>query len=128
MSLFMTYKDEDGKELTDNQLVDQVINFLIAGRDTTAQAISWTLFCLFKNPKCLITLVEEVDGIMGESEIPTYDQVKAMKYAKAVMLETLRMYPSVPKSEKMAINDDVLPDGTVIKAGTFFNWSAYCKV
>ena len=123
----MAYKDEDGKMLTDDQLVDQVINFLIAGRDTTAQALSWTIYCLFKNPKCLKVLVDEVDEIMGDGEMPSYDQVKSMKYAKAVMLETLRLYPSVPKSEKMAVKDDILPDGTKIKAGTFFNWSAYCK-
>ena len=127
MSLFMNYKDEDGRTLTESQLVDQVINFLIAGRDTTAQALSWTLFCLHNNSHCLERLVKEVDAIMGEDITPTYDQVKSMKYAKAVLLETLRLYPSVPKSAKEAISDDVLPDGTIVKAGTLFTWSAYCK-
>ena len=113
ISLFFKYKDDEGESLTDEQMVDQVINFLIAGRDTTAQALSWTMYCLSQHPECVDRILEEVNGIMEDGqEIPTYDQVKEMKYSKAVFQETLRLYPSVPKNTKMALNDDVLPDGT----------------
>lgn len=113
ISLFFKYKDDEGESLTDEQMVDQVINFLIAGRDTTAQALSWTMYCLSQHPECVDRILEEVNRIMEDGqEIPTYDQVKEMKYTKAVFQETLRLYPSVPKNTKMALNDDVLPDGT----------------
>ena len=116
ISLFMNYKNtDDGSMLTDEQLVDHVINFLIAGRDTTAQALSWTLYCLSSNPQCVDKMLEEIERIMDNSTIPTYDQVRDMKYCKAVFNETLRLYPSVPVDTKVAVEDDVLPDGKNLK-------------
>jgi cytochrome P450 len=111
ISLFLNYKGDDDESLTDEQMVDQVINFLIAGRDTTAQALSWTMYCLSQNPRCVDIMLEEIFRITGDNDIPTYDQVKEMKYTKAVFNETLRLYPSVPRNFKCALKDDVLPDG-----------------
>ena len=119
LSRFMDLKDSDGNDLyTDENLQDMVLNFLIAGRDTTAQALSWTFYLLHLNPRVLNVLLKEIDEVLGDKLIPTYDQCKTMKYANAVFHETLRLYPSVPKNAKEALNDDVLPNGTVIKKGT----------
>ncbi|KAJ3373747.1 Protein kinase alk2 [Kappamyces sp. JEL0680] len=125
ISLFEKYRDDDGNALTDEQMIDQVVNFLIAGRDTTAQALSWTLYCLSHNPGVVPKMREEYQTLVGESDIPTYDQVKQLKYHKAVMNETLRLYPSVPKNIKLAVKDDVLPDGTRIQAGQLVSWNPY---
>ena len=126
ISLFFKYKDDEGRSLNDDQMVDQVINFLIAGRDTTAQALSWTLYCLSKNPRCVEIMLDEINRVIDAGQdIPTYEQVKELKYTKAVFNETLRLYPSVAKDTKVAINDDVLPDGTKVAAGTLFVWFAY---
>ena len=63
-----------------------------------------------------------MDDIMGDCDIPTYDQVREMKYAKAVFHETLRLYPSVPRENKMCVNDDILPNGVKIKSGWALVW------
>ncbi|KAJ3322246.1 Protein kinase alk2, partial [Boothiomyces sp. JEL0866] len=94
LSLFMEQRNEDGSELSTDELADHVINFILAGRDTTSQALSWTLFCLSKNPAAKSALVQEIDEILGDQLIPEYDQIKKMKYATAVFKETLRLYPS----------------------------------
>jgi cytochrome P450 len=124
LQLFMEYKDEEGS-LTHDELVDQVTNFLIAGRDTTAQAVSWSIYCLSKNPVVLEKLLEECNQIMGDSRIPSYEQVKQLRYANAVLKEALRLYPSVPFETKMCIVDEVLPNGIQIKKGTSVTWCTY---
>ncbi|KAJ3109799.1 Protein kinase alk2 [Phlyctochytrium planicorne] len=130
LTLFM----KEGEELSNDTLVDYVLNFIIAGRDTTAQALSWTFFMLAHHPSVLATLRAEIDQVLGpydpnstsRRDSPTYDEVKKeMPYANAVFHETLRLFPSVPKEMKQANRDDVLPDGTAVKEGTMLLWSPY---
>jgi cytochrome P450 len=129
LQLFMEYKDEDGVGLSDDELVDQVINFIIAGRDTTAQALSWATFSLHSHPKIVAKMLEEANRVMGPKEkgwsTPTYDQVKELKYSLAVLKETLRLYPSVSRESKTALEDDILPNGIKVKKGTAVAWSPF---
>ncbi|KAI8895327.1 cytochrome P450 [Globomyces pollinis-pini] len=126
LALFMNYSDSDGNGLDDEVLVDQVINFIIAGRDTTAQALSWTFYHLAKNPRVVQRLQQEISEIVPASGAnPTYDEVKKMKYANAVFKEALRLNPSVPCETKEAVDDDVLPNGTRIKRGESVVWLPY---
>ena len=60
---------------------------------------------------------------MGHDKIPTYEQVKAMKYAKAVLHETLRLYPTAPNFTRACVNDEILPNGMLIKAGWNITWN-----
>ncbi|KAJ3268957.1 Protein kinase alk2 [Terramyces sp. JEL0728] len=125
LSLFMEYRNEDGTGLTNDELADHVINFILAGRDTTAQALSWCLFCLHQNPKVKEQVFKEIDESLGDDLIPKYEQIKKMKYINAVFKETLRLYPSVPREGKSAINDDILPNGTKIPKGAIVSWLPY---
>ncbi|KAJ3322245.1 Protein kinase alk2 [Boothiomyces sp. JEL0866] len=125
LSLFMSHRNEDGSELSTEELADHVISFILAGRDTTAQALSWTLYCLSNNPRVKAALVQEIDEILGEQLIPEYEQIKKMKYANAVFKETLRLYPSVPREGKIAVNNDVLPNGVKIPKGAIVGFCPY---
>eukprot|EP00045_Choanoeca_perplexa_P008994 m.85122 g.85122 ORF g.85122 m.85122 type:complete len:490 (+) comp14710_c0_seq2:44-1513(+) len=118
LSRFLQVKDEQGNPLDDNRLRDVVMSFVIAGRDTTANCLSWVFYELHKHPACMAKLKKEVDEVLGGSD-PTHDAVHTgMPYLHAVVKETLRLHPSVPKDGKVAVNDDVLPDGTQIRAGS----------
>ncbi|KAJ3251378.1 Protein kinase alk2 [Boothiomyces macroporosus] len=125
LSLFLSHCNEDGSKLTTEELADHVISFILAGRDTTAQALSWTLFCLSNNPAAKTALYKEIDEILGDQLIPKYDQIKQMKYANAVFKETLRLYPSVPREGKVAVNDDTLPNGIKIPKGAIVGFCPY---
>ncbi|KAJ3268959.1 hypothetical protein HDV01_002069 [Terramyces sp. JEL0728] len=125
LSLFMDHRNEDGSALSSNELADHVINFILAGRDTTSQALSWTIYCLDQNPTVKAKLIEEIDAVLGDQIIPEYDQIKKMKYANAVFKETLRLYPSVPREGKIAVNADILPNGTKIPKGANLAFSPY---
>jgi cytochrome P450 len=108
----------------DIYLKDVIMNFLIAGRDTTGQTLTWLFYLLSINLNVQKILLEEIDSKLNVN-IPTFDQLKTMPFLENVINETLRLYPPVPVDPKCALNDDVLPNGTFIPKGTIVFWSAW---
>jgi len=117
VGLFLEDATKRGEVLSEDYLRDLVLNFLIAGRDTTAQALSWTLYCLAAHPEVEDKAREEVLDVCGDSGPLCYDDMNRLPYLQAVISESLRLYPSVPIDIKQAANDDTLPDGTFVPAG-----------
>jgi len=111
---------------------DMVISFIMAGRDTTSAAMTWLLWLLSKNPSQEELIVKGVREVFGgknnddEFELMRsfdYEGLKDMKYLKACLCESMRLYPPVAWDSKHAANNDVLPDGTRVGKGdrvTFF--------
>ncbi|KAF9580032.1 hypothetical protein BGW38_003479 [Lunasporangiospora selenospora] len=127
LQLFMDMEADDGKPLSDEMLKDIVLNMIIAGRDTTAQALSWMFYLLHRSAadkSTLDKLVGEIDEVL-QGDDPTYESYKKMKYSEACMYEALRLYPSVPRNIKVCVKDDVWPDGTKVYAGEFVSWSSW---
>ncbi|KIJ34667.1 hypothetical protein M422DRAFT_233351 [Sphaerobolus stellatus SS14] len=77
-------------------IVDEIINIMLAGRDTTAGLLTFVAYCLATNPDVLLRLREEILSTIGASRAPTFEDVRTMKYLRAVINETLRLFPSVP--------------------------------
>ncbi|KAF9389620.1 hypothetical protein CPB97_011030 [Podila verticillata] len=124
---FLEAKDDEGNPLPDAMIKDFILTFTIAGRDTTAQALSWMFYLLLRtetDPEVRQRLEQEVDEVLQGQE-PTYETHKQQKYAEACLYEGLRLYPVVPRNMKHCIKDDVLPDGTKIYKGDWFSWSSY---
>lgn len=92
-------------------LRDQVVAVLLAGRDTTAATLSWSIYELSKHPNCVAQLRAEVLSIIGELKAPTYTDLKKMTYLRAVLNETLRLYPPIPFNVRLALKDTTLPRG-----------------
>ncbi|KAF9342998.1 hypothetical protein BGX26_006459, partial [Mortierella sp. AD094] len=121
---FINHVDEDENKLTDQQLRDVFVNFMLyvyrniaifAGRDTTGYALSWEFYSLLANPHILKNVLKELDIVLAGSEKYTYETMMSeLPYLKAVFHETLRLYPPVPRNIKEAVGDDVLPDGTIV--------------
>ncbi|CAG8512513.1 9054_t:CDS:10 [Paraglomus occultum] len=128
LELFMQ-EDMSDQELRDCLsliLFSDKLDFsMIAGRDTTAQALSWMFYRICTRPDVETRLLNEINAVLGDKTAPTYEDTHLMKYTEAVFLETLRLHPSVPRSAKIAVNDDVLPDGTFIPAGTVVSYHHY---
>ncbi|KAI9016637.1 cytochrome P450 [Hyaloraphidium curvatum] len=109
LDMFLSQRDDEGKELDDEFLRDTVLNFLVAGRDTTAQTLSWVFWKLAQHPDVLHQVREEVLQVVGrEGEIP-YDALKDLRYCNAVWNETLRLHPNVPVQFRQSVKDCVLP-------------------
>ncbi|KAL1745384.1 cytochrome P450 [Schizophyllum fasciatum] len=88
---------------------DETLNIMIAGRDTTAATLSFILYFLTQYPTALARLREEVMVVVGHQRTPTYQNIREMKFMRAVINETLRLYPIVPFNTRMAINETVWP-------------------
>ncbi|KAL5115066.1 hypothetical protein ACEQ8H_007041 [Pleosporales sp. CAS-2024a] len=101
---------EVAKQTTDRQRIrDELINILLAGRDTTASLLSNMFFQLAKRPEIYAKLREEVASLQGRT--PTYEELKNFKYLKWCLNESLRLHPVVSGSSRFAIRDTVLPLG-----------------
>eukprot|EP01120_Amphizonella_sp_Union-15-10_P008498 TRINITY_DN3065_c0_g2_i1.p1 TRINITY_DN3065_c0_g2~~TRINITY_DN3065_c0_g2_i1.p1 ORF type:complete len:245 (+),score=45.54 TRINITY_DN3065_c0_g2_i1:3-737(+) len=116
-SRFLVAKDDNGKPFEDKYLRDVFMNFLLAGRDTTAALICWTLYSLSGHPDIEKKVLQEISTVVKGS-IPTHHELEDLKYTKQVLSETLRLYPSVPLNVRECVRDTVLPDGKIIKKGT----------
>uniref|UniRef100_K3WMQ8 Cytochrome P450 n=1 Tax=Globisporangium ultimum (strain ATCC 200006 / CBS 805.95 / DAOM BR144) TaxID=431595 RepID=K3WMQ8_GLOUD len=115
--------DFEANEFDPKYLRDIVMNFLIAGRDTTAQALSWCFYNLSSHPEVVTKIRAEIVAKLpelasGKIATPTMEQVQDLAYLEAALRETLRLYPSVPFETKHVAHDIVLSDGTFIRGDT----------
>ncbi|KAI9820036.1 MAG: hypothetical protein M1827_006607 [Pycnora praestabilis] len=105
--------------LEDQELVaDAALNFLSAGKDTLAQALTWTFYMLMRNPHVMTNVREELVAISRDDRYLdlSYSSVQPshMPYVCAVFNEALRMYPPVPFEMKSCQSPTTLPDGTFL--------------
>ena len=124
LSMLMLAKDEEGTgTMTDKQLRDEAITIFLAGHETTANALSWTLYLLAKNPDKKEKLLAEIDSVLGEKS-PTAEDVPKLEYALMVFSEALRMYPPVWWTGRENLSEYKIGDYS-FKKGTIFVISQY---
>ena len=92
LSMLLAARDDDGRPMSDTQLRDELITLFLAGHETTAIALSWTLFLLATNPEAEERLCREIDEVLG-GRLPTAADLPRLRYADAVLKESLRLYP-----------------------------------
>ncbi|KAL8999951.1 MAG: hypothetical protein Q9169_001357 [Polycauliona sp. 2 TL-2023] len=107
--VFLDFLEKNTSNRT--ELRSQIINILVAGRDTTACLLSWTMFLLVRHPKVLGKLREEISSTMDGSSKITRSVLRSMTYLQNVLKETLRLYPSVPVNSRTAVRATMLPVG-----------------
>ncbi|THC87040.1 hypothetical protein EYZ11_013514 [Aspergillus tanneri] len=92
-----------------HRVLDELINILLAGRDTTASLLSNLFFVLAKNPAIWDKLRREVASLQGRA--PTYEELRNLRYVQCCINESLRLHPVVPRNEREAVRDTILPLG-----------------
>lgn len=100
--------DADEAGYSDEFLRDFCISFILAGRDTSSVALAWFFWLLASHPDVEARVLDDVARAGGD--------VGAMDYLHAALTEAMRLYPPVPVDFKEALEDDVLPDGTLVRA------------
>merc|ERR1712129_426471 len=125
LALFI--QSEEKERFSDKYLRDMVLNFVIAGRDTTACPLSWMFYMLSTHPAVQQQLLAEIDTKVPSGAAPTLKQLSAsnMPYLNGVLYEALRLYPPVPVDSKTAFGDDVLPDGSKVPKGAMLWFLPY---
>ncbi|RCI11102.1 hypothetical protein L249_7309 [Ophiocordyceps polyrhachis-furcata BCC 54312] len=107
-----TFLHELARTTRDPKVIrDQIVNVILAGRDTTAGTLSWAVYELARNPAIVARLRAEILETVGTENPPTYEHLRNMTYLRAVVDETLRLYPSVPFNLRRPLVDTTLPRG-----------------
>jgi cytochrome P450 len=105
LSLLLAARFEDGTQMSDRELRDQLLTLLLAGHETTATALAWTVDLLLRNPAALARLRQEIQA--GEDD----------EYLRATVTEALRLRPVVPLAGRR-LNRDLDAPGLHLPAGT----------
>ena len=93
------------KNMTDEQIRDEVLTFLVAGHETTANALCFLLYLLSKYPDIKATVKEEILRTVTDKH-PSFDSIKKLTYTKAVIDEALRLFPPAWIISRETIEDD----------------------
>lgn len=129
LSRFIAFNEGQPGAYSDQELRDAILNFVIAGRDTTAITLAWFIYCVCNHQHVADRVFEETVEVLGlqstrqhsfteVAERVTYETLSKMHYLHAALMETLRLYPAVPRDGKFVLGEDVLPaDGIRVKPG-----------
>lgn len=106
LSMLLAARDEkSGAGMDDRQVRDEVMTFLLAGHETTANALAWTWYLLSTHPLVMRRLREELQTVLaGRNPVP--GDVEKLAYTKAVVHEAMRLYPPVAAIGREALCED----------------------
>jgi cytochrome P450 len=106
-SLVEAVDDETNESMTDQQLRDEVATFMLAGHETTAVALAWTLYLLAGHTEAQDKVRAECAQVVGDRP-PTSDDLEHLTYTHKVLQESMRLYPPLPFIARAATSPDVI--------------------
>ncbi len=92
LSMLLAAADENGAQLNDEDIRNELITFVLAGHETTSSALAWAWYELARDERVQAALHEEIDRVLGD-RAATIDDVQRLPYVAAVFNESLRLYP-----------------------------------
>ncbi len=98
---------EDGAAMSEPELVDNLATFLVAGHETTAKALTWTLYLLARAPEWQERIRAEVAAVAGDRTITAGD-LDRLAITEMVLKESMRLYPPAPVMSRQAAADGML--------------------
>jgi cytochrome P450 len=113
LGMLMTARDGDGTGLSEQEIRDEIATFLVAGNETTAMALTWSLALLSAYPQVRQRLEEEADAVLGDGPA----EPEKLPWATAVISEAMRLYPPAWTIERTAVADDEVC-GTPVPGGS----------
>ncbi|ALM08906.1 cytochrome P450 [Sediminicola sp. YIK13] len=125
LDMLLKARYEDGSPMSDEQLIDEVLILFTAGHETTANALSFTLFLLASHPEIQEQVYQEVSKV--DFEDPEIDLMKGamqLQLVKQCLEEALRLYPPAYVIDRIAIEDDSF-EGISLPKGTLVLMSVY---
>jgi cytochrome P450 len=110
----------DGAGMTERQLLDECVTLFAAGHETTASALTFTLWLLARHPDVMRRLQAEVDAVLPDGRPPEIADVEALPYARAVVAEAMRLYPPAWIQGRQAKANVVVGDRTIRRGEVIF--------
>jgi len=106
---------ESGQSMNDEQLVDNLLTFYLAGHETTARALAWTLYLVAQSPEWAAALEDEIARVTGGSAVEAA-HLEHLVLVQQVLKESMRLYPPVPLMSRQCVAPTRL-DGVAIAPG-----------
>ncbi len=123
LSILLQARDEDGKAMSDAQLLDECLTLFGAGHETTAAALTWAWCLLCQHPDVYQQVQQEVESVL-EGRPPRYEDLARLPYCLQVFKETLRLYPPAASIAREALHDLEI-DGYLVPKGSTVMVSPY---
>lgn len=119
LSLLIAATDREGRRLSEEEIRDELVTFLLAGHETIANALTWTWLLLSQHQSVWERLIHEVSEVVGD-RIPTAADVPRLRYTKMIWDESLRLYPPAwSLHTRLNHGEDRLPSGAVLPSGAW---------
>lgn len=117
LALLLTATDTAGNPLSEDEIRDELVTFLLAGHETTANALTWVWFLLAQFPTVCARLGQELHAVL-HGRLPTNADVPHLQYTKMIWEETLRLYPPAwLLHTRVSRSGDTLPSGAHLPSG-----------
>jgi len=119
LSMLLNAQDEDdGGVMTDKQVRDEAMTILLAGHETTANALTWTWYLISQSPEVETRLHEEIDGVL-QGRLPGVADLPGLAFTEKVVTEAMRLYPPAwivgrRAIAEFAIGEYVAPPRTIM--------------
>jgi cytochrome P450 len=107
--LLMAADEQTGKRLSDRAIRDQTITFLLAGHETTSNALTWTFYLLAAHPEAQAKVRAEAGAVLGGRPVALEDLTK-LPLVRQVVREAMRLYPPIWIIERRVLREDVIED------------------
>jgi cytochrome P450 len=109
LQTLMDARYSDGNGMPDELILSESMQLLVAGHETSSNALSWLLYLLSSRPDCLEKVRREFDSVLGEAPL-NYSDVPKFEFTTQVICEALRLYPPFWMIDRMAVADDRVGD------------------
>jgi len=118
LQILMDARYSDGHGMDDELVLSESMQLLVAGHETSSNALSWLLYLLSSRPDCVDRVRQEFDSVLGEKPL-SYSDVSKFEFTTHVILEALRLYPPFWMVDRMALADDragdlAIPRGAMV--------------
>src|SRR6185295_19218622 len=122
LSMLLEAQDEDGSQMTDAQLRDEVMTLFLAGHETTALALSWSWYLLASNPETEKKFHAELAEVLG-GRTPEVSDLPQLKYTEMIAKETMRLYPPAYAGGREALEETEIGGYHVPNGRSFLRFS-----
>jgi cytochrome P450 len=116
LQILMDARYSDGEGMSDELVLSESMQLLVAGHETSSNALSWLFYLLSSRRDCVQKLRLEFDSVLGGAPV-TYSEVPKLEFARQIIQEALRLYPPFWMVDRMALADDQVGD-LAIPAGS----------
>lgn len=118
LQTLMDARYSDGQAMSDELVLSESMQLLVAGHETSSNSLSWLLYILSSRPDCLARLRQEFDSVLNGAPL-SFEHIPRLEYATQIVNEALRLYPPFWMIDRMAVAEDrigdiVIPQGSMV--------------